>query len=609
MPRPIQIMATFATWLVSATAAGQQARLDIQEAPYHVGEPVLIRITTADFDKTPQPTCEPGVLPAGLSVDLVRADSNQRIFQTVINGRVTTRQERDFQFDFHAVAEKHGIYRVPPFVVTQGNKTARTGPLNLKVQEITLDANMRVVLHLPSDVVYPGQRVPVTIEWWYAGDSDDVRYETTLNIRSPLFHLFSFIDQPVRHDEVSLPIMTSEGRVALKADVSNRTLDGRVFLVVSASHLMEVNEPGEHELAPITATVEKVTRWGRDFFGRSRPLATTRIRAIGKSQKLVVQPLPLDEAPPSFAGAVGRGFTMDLKADRSVVRVGDPITLTITLRGEGNLERIGLPKLSIVAHAGGGELDDNYFRLPSDEVAGELLPDGAGKMFAITVRVLDQTVSEIPPIAYSWFDPQREVFDTTYSSPIALRVLPTQVVGASDVVSGSPEPSPRQTADPTPAPAAGDSGTTTMHLDFAGADLAIETSAAHLLVDESQQFGGVLVRRGIYIVSILVMLTAWLWRRTVEMDPQVMARRKLLKEQAKQISQASRFPRQQAAGQIAAALRQIEAHTDGDERGQIDRLLAECDVLAYAPNADGTQQIDAGLHERAMSMARMIAQR
>ena len=148
-----------------------------------------------------------------------------------------------------------------------------------------------------------------------------------------------------------------------------------------------------------------------------------------------------------------------------------------------------------------------------------------------------------------------------------------------------------------------------MHLDFAGADLTIETSAAHLLVDESQQFGGVLVRGGIYIVSVLAMLTAWLWRRTVEMDPQVMARSKLLKEQAKKISQASRFPRQQAAGQIAAALRQIEAHTDGDERGQIDRLLAECDVLAYAPNADGTQQIDAGLHERAMSMAQMIAQR
>ena len=52
-----------------------------------------------------------------------------------------------------------------------------------------------------------------------------------------------------------------------------------------------------------------------------------------------------DKAPPSFAGAVGRGFSLEAAADRSVVQLGDPITLTLTIRGDGNLGNVALPAL------------------------------------------------------------------------------------------------------------------------------------------------------------------------------------------------------------------------------------------------------------------------
>ena len=66
--------------------------------------------------------------------------------------------------------------------------------------------------------------------------------------------------------------------------------------------------------------------------------------------------------------------------------MGDPITLSVTLRGDGNLETAALPPLSTVDSG----LDAESFRLPSGDVAGVLSEDDTAKTFTVTVRVLDE---------------------------------------------------------------------------------------------------------------------------------------------------------------------------------------------------------------------------
>ena len=60
--------------------------------------------------------------------------------------------------------------------------------------------------------------------------------------------------------------------------------------------------------------------------------------------KLVIKPLPVIDRPDDFTGAVGK-YTMDVLAKPTKVKVGDPITLTINIRGEGNIQTIGEPLL------------------------------------------------------------------------------------------------------------------------------------------------------------------------------------------------------------------------------------------------------------------------
>ena len=91
------------------------------------------------------------------------------------------------------------------------------------------------------------------------------------------------------------------------------------------------------------------------------------------------------------------------------------------------------------------------------------------------------------------------------------------------------------------------------------------------------------------------------------MDPEIVRRRKLVKEQLKQITQAGQLPRNEAARQIASAMRKMTAQANGQLRGEVDHLLVECDNLAYAPDGDRVEPLDQSLYERAIKVAEAVA--
>ncbi len=116
-----------------------------------------------------------------------------------------------------------------------------------------------------------------------------------------------------------------------------------------------------------------------------------------------------------------------------------------------------------------------------------------------------------------------------------------------------------------------------------------------------------MVRAGIYVSSVLLVFFAWLWRRVAEVDPKIVRRRKLVKEQLRQITQAGKLPRNEAARQIAAAMRRMTTQANGQLRSEVDHLLMECDNLAYAPDADTVEPLDQTLYERAIKVAEGVA--
>ena len=105
----------------------------------------------------------------------------------------------------------------------------------------------------------------------------------------------------------------------------------------------------------------------------------------------------------AFAGAVGSGFSLTVSADRTVVKVGEPIALHFELRGDGNLETAALPRLDAK-----GLLPPTSFRVADGEIPGRLRGRYVKRFTAMVRGAGSQTFNEIPALEYSWFDPTTE---------------------------------------------------------------------------------------------------------------------------------------------------------------------------------------------------------
>jgi len=208
-------------------------------------------------------------------------------------------------------------------------------------------------------------------------------------------------------------------------------------------------------------------------------------------------------------------------------------------------------------------------------------------------------------LAYSWFDPETESYQTTRSDPIALNVSPANVISASDVVSNAPsrqknsanDVSGNNSTEVAAAPTSGSAFT------LSGADLAIQPNAGVVLRNSGGRFGSVTTQAAIYAVGLLLIAVALLDRKRKEVDPTITAQRKNLRQQRAHIAAAAAQPRQQAAEEIAAAIRALVAELPNVARDEAQAVIAECESVVYAREGTGNNRLDDALINRAKTVA------
>lgn len=133
--------------------------------------------------------------------------------------------------------------------------------------------------------------------------------------------------------------------------------------------------------------------------------------------KIDVRPLPKEGAPPGEV-PVGR-YRLSVEAKPREVRAGDPVTLAMTLSGEGDFDRVPPPRVS----------DPDRFKCYD--------PTGAasegGRSFEQAIVPLDEKIREIPPVVFTYFDPGEGSYVTLKKGPFPLKVLPSQAGGGKMV--------------------------------------------------------------------------------------------------------------------------------------------------------------------------------
>ncbi len=570
------LLLSLSIWvLLSTPLYAGQLQIAVSDAPYYAGVPIDIQIHASGFASSPQPEI---TVTAPDNAKLILQSVTPNISQSIqiINGNVSKSETVLFIYHYQFLATKPDKYRIGPFTVTQNKQTETTQTFTLTIEKIPLSDKQRAVLVLPESI-YIGQQAEVQFQWWVDKQLQDKLMRQQAIV--PFFDQvqdFQFIDTE-QDDEAKgeIKITTDAGTIKFPASVNYKSYDQRLHIVQTVKRQFIPLKAGKYKIAPAIITVDEITAWQRSFFGR-RPAKTRTLRAIDQPHTLWVKSIPENNRPASFSGAVGNGFTLSVSANRSVVQVGDPIMLTITLHGDNNVENIGFPDLS---NAG---LSTQNFRLPKEHPAGIYNTEKNTKQFTLTIRVLDDKITAIPPLHFAWFNPDKEQFITTQSEPIALSVKKAKMISAQDVVSANAQLN-TTTQNPPPhslekkPPQTDSINASKMVYHFSGANLAIEKDRIQLLTEHHSN-NDYLWQGIVYLLGIVVLILAIIRRRQMDQDPAIKQQQQQLQHIIRQLKSVH------TAQQLAHILRELIAHAPAQLDYQtVDSLLEHCDNMVYAP--------------------------
>jgi hypothetical protein len=165
----------------------------------------------------------------------------------------------------------------------------------------------------------------------------------------------------------------------------------------------------------------------RRFFAQATGRAREESVALRSALRAIdVQPLPTASQPPTFTGAVGR-FELRGSLSTAQAAVSEPLTLTVVVSGEGDLDRVSL--------AGVPSSNDWKAYPPSAvvEPAAATAAKGARRrVFRQVLIPLRGGAVTVPPVSLAAFDPVAGTYVTRETSPLVVSVaVPAAGGGAS----------------------------------------------------------------------------------------------------------------------------------------------------------------------------------
>jgi hypothetical protein len=168
--------------------------------------------------------------------------------------------------------------------------------------------------------------------------------------------------------------------------------------------------------------------FGNDPFGNADvSYQDFNYNAASVPLEINVKPLPEAGQPGGFSGAVGN-FSVEASLDKSRLTTDDAATLAITVSGNGNIDMIGPPKPEFPATM------DAYDPKVTDRFNKNSNPFSGSRTFEYVFMPRAAGTYIIPPVSFSYFNPDLKRYKTIDTQPFRIRV--TQGKGISSQAPG-----------------------------------------------------------------------------------------------------------------------------------------------------------------------------
>jgi hypothetical protein len=271
------------------------------------------------------------------------------------------------------------------------------------------DDNIFVQAWVDKNSVYPNQQVLLTYSLYTRYDT---RYEGFE--QEPEISGFWIEEFPMER-EVERETVTVNGKRYVKADIRKIAL----FPTSAADYTVK---PGV-----IRASIRQQPQqtsifddfFDDSFFSGGSFFARRENRLLTPQPiQIKVKPLPEQGKPASFSGAVG-DFKMTATLDKTSVQQNEPVTMTLVLEGQGNLETMNRPNLP--------EFPD--FKVYDGDASTQLYKSGVviggKKTFEVVFIPKKAGSMTIPPVEFSFFNPQAQRYVPLKTPEFKLDVKPS----------------------------------------------------------------------------------------------------------------------------------------------------------------------------------------
>ena len=414
------LLGTFLLQILYGQDVSYNARLTRNPVPRGESTTLQLRYNNCEPDQPPEiPKID------GLTITYTGPSRSRNI--QIINRRTIESNLTIYQYDI--TPEKVGTYEIPPIEFQINGKAYHTKSLPLNVSKgVDYSQYAFLQVHIPKQETkqktYLGEVFPISIH---------LNYLSTAKLEEK-------------------PTISSDGFVISEAGRPSQrrvSQNNRIYNRVTFNYLARAVKTGELTIGPVAL---KVALFFRDNSRRQRDLFdsffsdsffnndTVRRDVTLRSEPVSINalPLPIEERPNSFNGAVGNYSHMNVNASPTTVAAGDPVTITMTVHGEGALESLSMPSLDSWREF------QQYPETATINYSDEIGLRGV-KTFEKIVIPNNAEIQSLPEIEFSFFDPQEEQYKTLRQDPIPLTVKPnlteaSQSVGAAEGEKGGDIP-------------------------------------------------------------------------------------------------------------------------------------------------------------------------
>ncbi len=421
-----KILSAFLLFLSSYIAycdSEPKIKVDIDRYKFPVNENAILTLTVSGSE-----VGEPQI-PQIDGISIYPSGQSQNI--TIINGQMQTEASYTYVLQPHTV----GKVVIPPIHIKQNGNDTQTDPISLEIiktslietkQQETADSVTQTSIQ-EKESSRPGEN----LSYAFCEANVDKRKAFVgeqITFIYKFYRKVNLLDQP-RYTPPDFTHFWIEDLPPEK--IYYEVINGERYIVSELNFALFPTTSGVLTIGPAELKCHVPVRGqSRDpfafmdedpfqFFNSNNPFEMFSGKEMilkTKPIQIEVYDLPAQGIPQDFSGAAGSSFTIKTEIDKMKTKTNEPVTLSIIIEGDGHTQGIKEPTLDF----------DPLFKIYDSGQTNEIKKDHGifhgKKIFKKLIIPLKEGNFQIARVHFSFFNLQKQVYETIQSEPIQITV-------------------------------------------------------------------------------------------------------------------------------------------------------------------------------------------